>query len=147
MPKTPSISVVMACFNGASTLEKTLSSVADQSFRDFEVLLVDDGSRDGMAALAEELMKKLDLNGSLIRLPENRGISVARNAGIDRARGTYINYFDQDDFMEPDFLGMPSHPLKKAEGISGGAVIQLKTPRAGLFRREDPGTFRGRAGR
>lgn len=143
MPKTPLISVVMACFNGASTLEKTLSSVADQSFRDFEVLLIDDGSRDETAVLAEELMKKLDLSGSLIRLPENRGISFARNTGIEQARGTYINYFDQDDFMEPEFLGTAVSALEESGGDFWGCGYTVKDPSGRTLQTRRPRDIQG----
>jgi cellulose synthase/poly-beta-1,6-N-acetylglucosamine synthase-like glycosyltransferase len=96
----PTVSVVIPLFNAASVIRETVASVLGQTFRDFELLIVDDGSTDDSASICASIT---DPRIRLIRQP-NRGLAGARNAGIRHARGQYVAFLDADDLFLPDKL-------------------------------------------
>lgn len=98
----PEISVILPVYNGAETLPHTLRALSGQAFKDFEVLLCDDGSTDGSAAICARFCRA-DSRARLLQL-HHHGVSSARNAGLDQAAGTYIAFLDCDDLPEPDWL-------------------------------------------
>ena len=110
MTDTPAVSVVIPAYNAAWCVRRAVESVLDQRYRDFEAIVVNDGSTDDtQAALAEY--------GSAIRVVDkpNGGLSSARNAGIRAARGGFVAFLDADDRWLPDKLGrqmefMREHP-------------------------------------
>jgi GT2 family glycosyltransferase len=93
----PRISVVVCSYNGARTIRDTLEGLARLAYPDYEVIVVDDGSRDGTAAIAERY------DCVLIRTP-NRGLSHARNAGLAAASGEIVAYIDDDAYPDPHWL-------------------------------------------
>ena len=95
----PLVSVVIPCFNAAATIDETLESVFRQTMRDFEIIAVDDGSRDETCAIIERFGKDVQL----LRGP-NGGASKARNRGTAAAQGTFIQYLDADDLLAPNAL-------------------------------------------
>lgn len=100
---TPTVSVVVPVFNARRFLEQTVRSVREQSFADWELILADDASTDGSAALAEELAAT-DPRIRLLRNEKNLGVSETRNRGIRAARGEWVALLDSDDFWAPDKL-------------------------------------------
>jgi len=100
MRPAPKVSVVIPAYNTAETLEQTLASVSLQTFADFEVLVVDDGSTDDTARVAESFP---DSRVQVIRV-RHGGAGSARNHGLGRARGDYIALLDADDVWHPDKL-------------------------------------------
>ncbi len=96
------LSIITPVYNVASYLEETVGSILNQTFTDFELILVDDGSSDG----SRELCDKLALGDGRIRVihKENGGVSTARNAGLNVARGDYIGWVDSDDLIEPNMF-------------------------------------------
>ena len=102
MAKSPPVSVVIPAFNAESVIGETLGSVRAQTFRDFEVIVVDDGSRDGTADIVRRFCEK-DPRFCLLE-QGNRGTSAARNAGLERARGEFIAFLDHDDVWFPEKL-------------------------------------------
>ena len=102
-PVSPLVSVVTPVWNAAATLAETAASVRAQSLEDWELLLVDDASSDGSAALARALADS-DARIRVITLPANGGPALARNAGIREARGRYIAFLDADDLWRPEKL-------------------------------------------
>jgi glycosyltransferase involved in cell wall biosynthesis len=96
----PAVSVVVPCYNGGGFLPQLLGSLARQTFRDFEIVIVDDGSTDAATRVA---LDALDPSIRVIRQP-NKGLSAARNAGIAAARADLVLTLDCDDMFEPPFL-------------------------------------------
>jgi glycosyltransferase involved in cell wall biosynthesis len=97
---TPAVSVVVPCYNGGRFIPQLLESLARQTFRDFEIVIVDDGSTD---AATTSTLDALDPSIRVIRQP-NKGLSAARNAGIAAARGDLVLPLDCDDMIAPPFL-------------------------------------------
>lgn len=98
------VSVIVPCFNHAALLRQALDSVAEQTFGDWELVVVDDGSTDDSLDVARSFASAYpDFDVTLIRT-RNRGLSRARNAGISVARGDYILPLDADDWIEPSML-------------------------------------------
>lgn len=98
--RTPYFSVVIPVYNRAHSIGVALRSVLAQTFQDFEVIVVDDGSTDDLASAVAQIG---DDRIRLIR-QENSGANVARNRGIDNARGTYVALLDSDDEFLPHHL-------------------------------------------
>lgn len=89
-------------YKGVRFLAAAIESVQTQSFRDWECICVDDGSKDGSASIADEFARK-DPRIAVIHR-ENGGTSAARNAAMERARGRYIAFLDEDDIYHPRYL-------------------------------------------
>ena len=96
------VSVIVPVYQVEAYLPACLDSILAQTFRDFELILVDDGTRDGCPAIMDAYAAR----DARIRLlhKENGGLSSARNAGLDVARGEYIAFVDSDDTVEPTLL-------------------------------------------
>ena len=94
------ISVVIPLYNKEQSIASTLQTVLKQTYQDFEIVIVDDGSTDHSV---EEVKKVIDPRIRLIH-QSNAGVSAARNRGIDEARGEYIAFLDADDEWKPDYL-------------------------------------------
>ena len=102
MKYEPSISVVIPMYNSAGTIRQTIASVMTQTFRDFEIIAIDDGSHDLSAEIVESIAK-WDVRIRLI-CKTNNGASAARNSGIRAARGCLVALLDADDIWAPDHL-------------------------------------------
>ena len=99
MNPAPLVSVVIPCCNAEAFLPETLGSVCGQTYRELEILVVDDGSKDRTADIAREFAAR-DPRVRLVQKP-NGGLSSARNFGIDHARGKYLSFVDGDDLWVP----------------------------------------------
>lgn len=126
------ISVVIPLYNKAQSIRKTLDSVLAQTFQDFEIVVVDDGSTDGSAYVAETILQKcmvygVKCKGKVIR-KANGGVSSARNRGIQEAKYRYIAFLDADDYWEPTYLETQSKmihdfPNAKMWGTAWGMMV------------------------
>ena len=99
---SPAISLIIPVYNVEKFLVKALESVKNQTFQDFEVIIVDDGSTDKSIAISEKYCNE-NPNFRLIK-QENKGPGAARNAAIKISKGEYIAFMDSDDYLEPNFL-------------------------------------------
>lgn len=98
----PLISVIIPVYKVEKYLPECLDSVAAQSFQDFELILVDDGSPDICGQMCEDYAKSHP--NTVVLHQKNAGLSAARNNGVKIARGQYISFIDSDDFVSPDYL-------------------------------------------
>ena len=96
----PKITAILPTWNRAEWLEKSIQSVLDQTFGDFELVVVDDASTDSTAEIIERYSGKI----RTIVFSENRGVSAARNAAIKNSDSEWIAFLDSDDFWHPDKL-------------------------------------------
>ena len=97
---SPVVSIIVPIYNVEKYLPKCIESILAQTFRDFELILVDDGSPDRCPAICDEYAAK-DSRIVVIH-QQNAGVSAARNAGLDGARGKYIGFVDPDDWIAPE---------------------------------------------
>lgn len=98
----PELSVIVPVYNAEKYLHKCVDSILNQTYRDFELLLVDDGSPDQCGTICDAYATQ-DPRVKVIHKP-NGGVSEARNVGLDQAKGNYISFIDPDDWVEPDLF-------------------------------------------
>lgn len=96
------ISVIIPAYNCANTVGKTVDSLLSSGMTDFEIIIVDDGSKDGTWRVCEELSREYECVRCVHQ--ENGGVSAARNRGIEEAEGEYIWFFDADDSVDENAL-------------------------------------------
>lgn len=99
----PSVSVIIAAYNAEKYLSRCLASLLAQSFTDFEVIIVDDGSNDSTFEIANEYALK-DRRFNALHQSPNKGQSAARELAMNHAKGTYTIHVDADDWVEPTML-------------------------------------------
>lgn len=110
---TPKISIVIPVYNGERYIRRAIEGVLAQTFTDWELILVDDGSRDASGVICDEYA------GERIHVvhQKNGGVSAARNAGIELAQGEYIAFVDADDIIGKDYLA------NLAQGFGSDLII------------------------
>lgn len=129
----PLISVVLPTYNRAGTLERAIRTVLGQTFRALELIVVDDGSTDGtaavLAAIGDERLRPM-------RLPRNRGAAAARNAGLAEARAAWIAFQDSDDEWLPQKLDLQWQVAAEAPPevglILGGYLAEQQSRRTAV---------------
>jgi glycosyltransferase involved in cell wall biosynthesis len=99
----PQVSIIVPVYNREQLIVECIQSVSQQSFRDFELIIVDDGSTDDSRGIAESTLKHYGLAGDVISI-QNSGPDIARDTGLERARGQYIALLDSDDLWEREYL-------------------------------------------
>lgn len=109
----PCISFIVPVYNMERLLPRALRSLRAQTLTDFEAILINDGSKDGSAALCAQAVAE-DARFRFIDQP-NGGVATARNAGLDAARGEYIFFLDPDDWVEPDAAEVLYHAARNAD--------------------------------
>jgi GT2 family glycosyltransferase len=132
LPATPRVSVVVASYNGARTLEACLASLDRLNYPDYEVILVDDGSKDDTRHIAS------DHPDARYIFQENKGLSVARNTGINAATGEVVAFTDSDcradedwlyyligDLLRSDFAGIGGHNFLPPEDSCVAAAVMV----------------------
>ncbi len=96
MEQTKLVSVIVPLYNAEKYIEETMESILNQTYKNIEIVIVDDGSKDQSSSIVKNLKKKYPEQIQYI-LQENQGVSVARNTGIENANGEYISFLDSDD--------------------------------------------------
>ena len=127
------ISVIVTVYNMLDVLERCVDSVLAQTFTDFELILVDDGSTDGSGALCD----RLNGTDSRIRVvhTENHGVSAARKAGASVAKATWVMFVDADDTLPPDSLKcLSANAFDDIDIVLGNAYCYTPTGRFALSR-------------
>lgn len=134
--ETPLVSMIVPAYNAQSTLRRCIDSICSQSCPGLEIILLNDGSRDGTLALCRELAAA-DPRIRVVDKP-NSGVSDTRNQGLALARGTYVQFADSDDWLLPGFT---AHLVEAAEQSGADLVaapFRMVVPRkdGGLDTRE-----------
>lgn len=127
---TPLISVVIAIYNIEDFFEPCLKSVLCQTYKDVEILAIDDGSTDGSL----DILKKYVKNNPNLKIihQKNAGLSAVRNLGLKKARGEYICFIDGDDTIAPDYLAKLYSSISKADAdisVCGYTYIEKSSRR------------------
>jgi glycosyltransferase involved in cell wall biosynthesis len=115
--RPPRVSVVIPAFRASAVVTQAIDSVAAQSFRDLEVILVDDASPDDTAEIAEACLKAHGLRHVVLRQPRNAGPSETRNRGVAIAQGEYVAFLDADDVWLPNKLAAQVAVLDRHPGV------------------------------
>lgn len=131
----PLISIITPCYNSADFISDTIQSVVNQSYNNWELILIDDNSKDETCAIIKKFTAKYN-NIQLIKLDKNAGVSNARNLGLAAAKGKYVAFLDSDDiwlnnklkiqvnFMEKNSLVMCFGSYKRIN--ESGSIISGK---------------------
>lgn len=107
----PIVSIIMPCYNASSYLREAIESVQSQSYKEWELIVIDDGSTDDSRQIAQEYVE-LDSRIHLIKQP-NSGACRARNNGIEHAKGEYVKFLDADDILESECLATQVQQIKE----------------------------------
>lgn len=97
------VSVIVPCFNSENTIIKCLNSLCNQTRPFFEIIIVNDGSKDRTEELVLEFSQNNKIDNIFVFSINNSGVAYARNFGISKSKGNYIAFVDSDDFVEPTF--------------------------------------------
>lgn len=136
----PEISVILPVYNAEQFLQEALNSIKTQTFRNFEVLMINDGSTDSSLKILQT-MEKSDKRFKLVNLKKNMGIVEALNAGIDLARGEFIARMDADDISLPERFQKQISHLRNCQDVNilgcGLTYIDKNGKRLGVDRFSD----------
>jgi glycosyltransferase EpsJ len=138
----PEISVIVPVYKAEDFLRRCTDSILKQSFGDFELLLIDDGSPDGSGAMCDAIAKE----DKRVRVfhKENGGVSSARNLGMEKAEGRFIAFADADDWLAPDALELLYH-LAQDNGADSAGCAHFKAYPSGAVEVEagalSPGVY------
>lgn len=114
----PEVSVIIPAFNAKQTILDTIQSLQNQTFQDFELIVIDDGSTDETL----EILHQIDDSRLNIFSYENGGVAVARNRGISHSQGEYLSFIDQDDLWTSTKLELQIAKLKSKPNSNIGAI-------------------------
>ncbi|MBE5825476.1 MAG: glycosyltransferase [Butyrivibrio sp.] len=143
------ISVIVPVYNVSNYLKRCVSSITEQTYRNIEIILVDDGSTDESGAFCDEIV---ETDGRIkVFHQDNQGLSGARNTGIDNATGRYVFFCDSDDYLQTDALEKMLGRLKRdnADVVACGIANVFDTDgaqndKSEIFTSPNPGRWSGR---
>lgn len=122
----PKVSIIVPVYNSAKYIIRCVDSIREQTFKDLEILLINDGSKDDSL----DKLKRFQSEDSRIRVidKDNEGVSATRNRGVDEARGEYIQFVDSDDFIEKNMIENTLIELeeKEADLILTGLYLDIQ---------------------
>jgi len=98
----PLITIIVPVYNGEKYINKCITSILNQKYQNIELILVNDGSKDGTKEILDDWSRK-NTKIKVIQ-QENKGVSIARNTGIEAARGDFLTFVDSDDYIANDFI-------------------------------------------
>ena len=130
------VSVIIPVFNAEECLAVALESLQSQSFRDFEVVFVDDCSTDGTPAVIEAFKNESGIPCKIVRQEINGGVAAARNKGLSTAEGEYLAFLDADDRMEPEEIEVAVTVAEEADADIVGWDWTLGFEKNGRYMRQ-----------
>ena len=119
MNNSPKISVIIPTYNSSTTIGETLNSVFNQTFKDFEIILINDGSTDDLNLVLQNFQ---DVRLKVFNYP-NGGLAIARNRGVEQANGKYLAFLDADDLWHEDKLKTHLEALETARRINPKVAV------------------------
>ena len=126
MASNPKVSVIVPVYNVEPYLRRCLDSLVNQTLKDIEIICINDCSSDNSLAILKEYAER-DERINIIDFKENQGVSVARNAGIEIAKGEYIGLVDSDDYVDLDFYEKLHEKAKETDADMVKASLKKKT--------------------
>lgn len=114
----PEVSIIVPVYNSESYLRQCINSILNQTFKDFELVLIDDGSKDESGAILDKYEQE-DSRIIVIHKP-NSGVSSARNAGIELIKGRYVLFIDSDDYVSDDYIQTMIQNIEGHEWVFSG---------------------------
>ena len=126
--------IIIPVYNAEETLENTVRSALNQTYKNVEIILIDDGSTDSSGAICDRFAAQD--NRVKVRHIKNGGVSNARNTALEIASGAYISFLDSDDMMEPDMIKHLVDQLEKnSTNLSAcGIIVEFSTGKAGVHK-------------
>jgi len=121
----PLVTILMTCFNSADTIEYAIRSLLAQSYRDIEVIVINDCSTDHSASIVRQICTE-DTRVQIIELSKNSGTYVATNMGLQQAKGEYVTRQDSDDWAHPEKIERIVHALQNHPDIIGAALQHVR---------------------
>lgn len=112
----PLVSIITPNYNASKYIATTIESVQNQTYTNWELLIVDDCSTDNSVEIIKTFQKEDD-RIKLLELPQNAGPAIVRNEGIKQAQGSYLTFIDSDDIWLPNFIETSLKKVKKSEGF------------------------------
>ena len=116
--KPPVISIIIPVYNSERYIHRCIDSILRQTYQDYELILVDDGSTDRSGEICKSYAN--EDNRIIVIYQKNAGVSSARNAGLAIAKGKYITFCDSDDELLPDYLAVMINEPEEAELVIAG---------------------------
>ena len=139
------ISVVIPLYNKEQSIAATIQSVLAQTYTDYEIIVVDDGSTDNSLKVVQERVSELENERVRIIHQENAGVSAARNKGILESKGKYIAFLDADDLWAPNYLATLAALIADFPnaGLYSLGYVEMKGGQSSISVRNDIATRRG----
>lgn len=138
MPRAPRVSIIVPTYNRSDTLQRAIRSLDEQTFRDFEIVVVDDGSTDGTELIVKDMETTVPLR--YIKHERNRGVCAAKNTGLDNVQGDWFGILDSDDELVPEALEtLMAVPDRVDKGINAVVCNCIDTTTGGLSGKGPPG--------
>ncbi|MBR5022782.1 MAG: glycosyltransferase family 2 protein [Oscillospiraceae bacterium] len=132
------VSVIVPCYNCESTIDDTMRSLQKQKYKDFEVICVNDGSKDNTLKCLEKWKACENFNVVIVN-KENGGVSSARNSGIDVAKGNYITFLDADDEYHEQYIELLVNAVEQQN--ADAAYCYYDRERNNVMRQQEPKTI------
>lgn len=102
--EVPLVTIIITCYNYAQYVEQTLESVARQTYKNIETIIINDGSTDDSEQVIKRFLRKKNLNNARYIHQKNSGLVASRNHGIDLANGKYVIFLDADNYFDADYI-------------------------------------------
>lgn len=127
----PLVSVIMPCYNQANYLQEAVDSVLNSSYKNIEIIIVNDGSTDPQSI---QILNKFKAPKSKLIHQKNKGVIIARNVAVENSQGKYILPLDSDDKIHPEYIKKSVSVLEQNENIGiVGCITELFGKKQGLF--------------
>ena len=114
------VSVIIPVYNGKKGIKRCIDSILNQSYQNFEIIVLDDGSKDGSSDYIKSLYSNIDGTSLTVVTKENEGVAKTRNRGIQMATGEYVSFVDQDDYLLPTYY---EEYMQKVEETNAEIVV------------------------